>query len=91
MASLIEAILVAIGAYAAIGVAFALAFAFRGVNRVDEVARHAPLSFRLLIIPGAAALWPIMARRWLSAQRGLPASHGLGRAGATSSSQEASR
>jgi len=43
-------------AYAAVGAVFAIAFVTIGVARVDTVARHAPLGFRLDIAPGAAAL-----------------------------------
>ncbi len=56
--------------YAAIGVLFALVFAARGVGRVDPNARGAPLGFRLLIVPGVAALWPLMLRRWVGAEPG---------------------
>jgi len=56
-------------AYAAVGAAFAIAFVTIGVARVDPVARHAPLGFRLLIAPGAAALWPLLAARWLGAMQ----------------------
>jgi hypothetical protein len=50
--------------YVAIGMVFAIIFVFAGVGRIDESARSAPLVFRLLIIPGAAALWPILLLRW---------------------------
>ncbi len=51
-------------AYVGIGVAFAIAFAARGVAVVDPAARGAPLGFKLLLIPGAAALWPLLGVRW---------------------------
>lgn len=52
-------------AYAACGVLFAIAFVMKGVERVDSQAHGAPLGFRLLILPGAAALWPLLLRRWM--------------------------
>lgn len=55
-------------AYAALGVAFAIAFVFYGVERIDPAAKASPLMFRLLILPGAAALWPLLLKRWLSGQ-----------------------
>jgi hypothetical protein len=64
-----QSILVFAAAYAALGVLFALAFVTRGVGRVDSAARGAPLLFRLLILPGAALLWPVMASLWLHACR----------------------
>ncbi len=53
------------GAYLAIGVLFALPFAYRWVGRLDPVATHGTRGFRLLIIPGATALWPILLARLL--------------------------
>ena len=57
-------ILVFLGAYLACGLLFALPFAFLGVGRIDPHASHGSWGFRLLIIPGALALWPILLRRW---------------------------
>lgn len=51
--------------YAALGLLFALLFAARGAGRIDPSAKGAGLGFRLLIVPGAAALWPLLAWRWL--------------------------
>jgi hypothetical protein len=56
------------GGYAAAGVVFATAFAFFGVQKMDPAAKGAPLGFRLLIMPGSAALWPLLLRRWMRAQ-----------------------
>jgi hypothetical protein len=55
--------------YAAAGVLIAAAFAAFGVTRVQP----APMSLgaRILILPGAAALWPYVLMRWLRA-RGTP-------------------
>ncbi len=55
--------------YVAIGLVFALLFVGVGVDKLDPAAKGAPLAFRLLIIPGAAALWPVLLRRWV---RGAP-------------------
>jgi hypothetical protein len=60
----------AVGGYAAFGVAFAIAFVTVGVGRVDPAAKGAPWTFRLLVFPGAAALWPFLAWRW--ARGGAP-------------------
>jgi hypothetical protein len=50
--------------YAALGLLFALVFVAVGVARVDATALGAGWGFRLLILPGAAALWPFLAWRW---------------------------
>lgn len=61
--------LIALAAYAPIGVAWGFAFVWRGVERIDPAARGGGWGFRLLIWPGAAALWPLLASRWLRAAR----------------------
>lgn len=62
--------LLIVGGYLAIGVVFAAAFVASGVKRVDPVAAHAPLRVRLLFLPGSAALWPLLLRKWAHASRG---------------------
>lgn len=57
-----------VGIYAAIGVAFAAVFVTIGIGRVDPVARKAPLGFRLIVLPGCAALWPLLLGRWVRAR-----------------------
>ena len=56
------------GIYAAIGVLFATVFVTVGIGRVDPVARKAPLGFRLIVLPGCAALWPLLLGRWMRAR-----------------------
>ncbi len=58
-----------VATYAGIGVMFGAAFVWIGAQRIDPAARGAPLGFRLLILPGASALWPLMAIRWAHATR----------------------
>jgi hypothetical protein len=50
--------------YAAAGLLFAVPFLWRGVARLDPVASGSPLGFRLIILPGVVALWPLLAWRW---------------------------
>jgi len=52
--------------YVAIGLATALAFVAFGVTQVQP----APVTVgaRILLVPGAAALWPIVLTRWLKAR-----------------------
>jgi hypothetical protein len=52
--------------YIACGLVFAPLFAWRGVSRIDPAAKTAGLGFRLIILPGVAALWPVLLRRWLA-------------------------
>lgn len=50
--------------YAGLGVGFAIGFVFFGVGVVDPAARGGPWGFRLMIFPGAAALWPVLWWKW---------------------------
>ena len=58
--------------YAGIGLVFAVAFAAAGVPRIDPNARGASFGFRVVIVPGATALWPVLLRRWLRGDREPP-------------------
>lgn len=51
--------------YAAIGVLFAIVFVIRGVGRVDPAAPGSSWGFRLMILPGSAAFWPLLLARWI--------------------------
>ena len=59
-------------AYLALGVLFSVPFVLRGVNRIDPVARESSWGFRVMILPGSVALWPLLLRRWVLG-RGAPA------------------
>jgi hypothetical protein len=67
--ALATVLVAAAGVYLAAGVAFGVAFVVRGVARIDPSAREGSWGFRLAILPGAAAFWPLLARRWA---RGSP-------------------
>ena len=54
--------------YAALGMAYALWYIVRGVDGKDQAATGAGWGFRLLILPGAAALWPVLLARKGSAK-----------------------
>lgn len=57
--------LILLGSYLACGLVFAVAFVCFGAGRIDPHAAHGTWGFRLLVIPGAAALWPLLLCRWL--------------------------
>lgn len=53
--------------YIVMGLAFALAvviFSAGGIGRIDPAAKDSPVGFRLLILPGVAAFWPLLLKRW---------------------------
>ena len=72
--SIVTALVFAGLAYAGVGVLFALLFVTRGAARLDPDADGATWGFKVLILPGAAALWPLLAMRWVRGQ-GPPVEH----------------
>ena len=58
-----------LAAYGLAGVVFAAVFVVAGIHRVDPVATHAPIGFRLIVFPGVAAFWPLLLGRWMAAGR----------------------
>ena len=59
--------------YCTAGSFFAIAFVTSGVKRIDSQAIGSGSGFRLLIFPGAVALWPLLLRRWISRTGDPPA------------------
>ena len=57
----------ALAAYGLAGAVFAAAFVTRGIHRIDPVAEHATVGFRLIVVPGVAAVWPLLLMRWFKA------------------------
>jgi hypothetical protein len=60
-----ELLVGALSAYGLAGTAFAVAFLLIGIHRVDPVTEHSSIGFRLIVMPGVAALWPLLLIRWL--------------------------
>jgi hypothetical protein len=63
------------GGYLAVGVVFAVGFVTRGVQRLDPQARDGTWGFRLLLLPGATLLWPLLLARWRRGDRTPPEEH----------------
>lgn len=62
-------------AYAAVGFVFACVFVIFVVDNYDSSAKDAPKGFRILILPGVAALWPVFAVRLLRKNPSHPTEH----------------
>jgi hypothetical protein len=58
----------AVALYVAIGLAVALAFVSVGASRALPEPIPVSLGARLLLIPAAIVLWPIVLRRWLGSK-----------------------
>ena len=50
--------------YAGLGFMFSVLFVWIGVQRLDSEAQGSGIGFRLLILPGVAAFWPLFLQRW---------------------------
>ena len=66
MHPVVACLLTVLALYAAIGAVTAVAFALFGVTRVQDAA--VSLGARILILPGAMALWPYVLIRWIKAR-----------------------
>jgi len=69
MTGVVELLVLVLQVYTLVGLLFAVAFVFRGAARLDPDAVAGTWGFRVLILPGAAALWPYLALRWMRAGR----------------------
>ena len=68
MFALADGVLMVLGAYLALGAGFAVAFAVWGAQTIDPAGKGMPVSARLLVLPGAMALWPLLLVKWLRRQ-----------------------
>ncbi|NNG16282.1 MAG: hypothetical protein HKM89_07365 [Gemmatimonadales bacterium] len=70
--SIAAALVWALSLYGLSGLIFALPFVVRGAGRVDPAARSGTIGFRILIIPGVIALWPLLLSRWMRGRSAPP-------------------
>ncbi len=59
-----KALVYTLAVYASLGLVFAVPFVWLGVQRLDSEAQGSGVGFRLLILPGVAAFWPMFVYRW---------------------------
>lgn len=62
--SLVKVFVDVLEGYVALGLIFAVPFLWMGLQKVDSEAEGSGLGFRLLILPGVAAFWPMFLYRW---------------------------
>jgi uncharacterized membrane protein YphA (DoxX/SURF4 family) len=55
--------------YLSCGLLFGSAFITAGIGKVDAAARGTSVLFRLLVLPAAVALWPLLVPKWVTAVR----------------------
>ncbi len=65
-------VLTIVAYYLLIGCAFGVAFFLRGYAVIAPEARGASIATRLIWIPAAIALWPLLARKWQANRQRSP-------------------
>lgn len=65
-----DTLYIAVSAYAGIGLLFGAGFISIGLARFDAAAQSAGVAVRLLLLPGAALLWPLLMLLWLGRRGG---------------------
>ena len=65
METIIVICLLVIATYLASGLVFAIFFVTKGVTVVDENAKGTGIGFRIILLPGATLLWPLLLKKWL--------------------------
>jgi hypothetical protein len=66
---LVKVILMLTLLYLLLGLLFAIFFLIRGVERIDPSAHGSGLGFRLIILPGTIALWPVLLDKWIKVKK----------------------
>lgn len=58
--------------YLLAGFVFAFFFLIKGIEKVDTAAHGSGWGFRLIILPGTIAFWPVLLKKWIKLK---PVSH----------------
>lgn len=74
-----------LGIYGLVGLVFAPFFVLVGAARLDASVRQSSWGFRLLIVPGVVAFWPLLAWRWWCGVQHPPTERNAHRAAAQQS------
>jgi hypothetical protein len=72
MTAVVEGLIAVLTGYAILGFVFALWFVAAGVTRQDPNVRGSGIAFRVMILPGVTALWPLLLVRALAGKRKGP-------------------
>lgn len=68
MEAMISILFIIAAIYIICGFIFAIVFISKGIEKVDEGAHGATWGFKLIIIPGVVALWPLLLKKWIKSK-----------------------
>jgi hypothetical protein len=57
--------------YICCGILFSIAFIAKGITKTDEAAHGSGWGFKIIIIPGVIALWPVLLVKWMKAKKNI--------------------
>ena len=57
--------------YVCCGIVFMIAFLFNGISKVDAATHGSKWGFKIIIIPGVIALWPLLLQKWIKARKNI--------------------
>lgn len=77
--------------YLGCGLLFAIPFLARGAAAIDPGAREGSWGFRVIVLPGVVALWPVLLRRWISGRGAPPVENNAHRRAARAGSSSGER
>ena len=61
-----------LGGYVALGILFSIYFFIKGASQMDELIAQSKWKVRILLIPGAIGLWPVLLRKLIHKIRSKP-------------------
>lgn len=67
MESIIHLFLLLLGVYAALGLVFGLYFFWAGAAKLDPAIKESKWTVKLLLLPGAMALWAVLLAKLIKA------------------------
>ncbi len=68
MLIVVTILLLLVLAYLVTGLLFAILFLAKGIEKVDPATHGSGMGFRLIILPGTVALWPVLLRKWIQSK-----------------------
>lgn len=69
MTTIVNGLLLLLAIYLVLGFFFSLVFIFKGLVKVDPSTEGTSIWFKMLILPGLCAFWPLFFTKWRKAAR----------------------